>query len=143
MNAKQFLIIFASVLMSSLSGPIVADEARRPFVRLAELDIDPAQLDSFKSAIKEGIEAAVRVEPGVLALYAVSEKTIHPALSFLKSIRMRMHTRRIWKRPILRNSGPLRTRWSSPANLSTLSPLCSVRRTPPRPNQGDSGAVAT
>jgi len=47
--------------------------ARQPYVRIAELEIDPAQLDGFKSAIKAGIEAAVRVEPGVLALYAVSD----------------------------------------------------------------------
>ena len=43
-------------------------------MRLAELEIDPTQLDSFEAAIKEGIEAAVRLEPGVLVLYAVSEK---------------------------------------------------------------------
>jgi quinol monooxygenase YgiN len=44
------------------------------YVRIAELQIDPAQLKSFAAAITEEIEAAVRVEPGVLALYAVSEK---------------------------------------------------------------------
>ena len=44
------------------------------YVRLAELEIDPAQLDDFKSAISQGIEAAIRLEPGVLVLYAVSEK---------------------------------------------------------------------
>jgi quinol monooxygenase YgiN len=44
------------------------------YVRIAELEVDPAQLEAFKSAITEGIEAAVRVEPGVLVLYAVSEK---------------------------------------------------------------------
>ena len=49
-----------------------------PYVRLAELEIDPAQLENFRSAITEEIEAAVGVEPGVLALYAVSEKD-HPA----------------------------------------------------------------
>jgi quinol monooxygenase YgiN len=44
------------------------------YVRIAELEIDPVRLEAFKSAITEGIEAAVRVEPGVLALHAVSEK---------------------------------------------------------------------
>ena len=43
-------------------------------MRVAELEIDPARLESFQSAAKEQIEAAVRVEPGVLVLYAVSEK---------------------------------------------------------------------
>jgi quinol monooxygenase YgiN len=74
MDAKQFLILGASVLLSYMPGFVHAEEAQRPFVRLAELDIDRAQLESFKSAITEGIETAVRIEPGVLALYAVSEK---------------------------------------------------------------------
>jgi len=46
-------------------------------VRLAELEIDPAQVDSYKAALKEEIETSIRVEPGVLTLYAVSIKG-HP-----------------------------------------------------------------
>jgi quinol monooxygenase YgiN len=53
-------------------------DARQPYIRIAELEIDPAQLGSFNAAIKESIETAVRIEPGVLALYAVSE-TDNPA----------------------------------------------------------------
>jgi quinol monooxygenase YgiN len=45
-----------------------------PYVRIAELEIDPAHLESFKAAIKESAETSVRVEPGVLVLYAVAEK---------------------------------------------------------------------
>ncbi len=44
------------------------------YIRLADLEIDFAQLEGFNSAMKEGIETAVRVEQGVLALYAVSEE---------------------------------------------------------------------
>lgn len=79
MNAKQFLILGASMLTLFLCGPALTQEMRGSYVRLAELEIDPAQLESFKAAIKEGIEAAVRVEPGVLALHAVSDKD-NPAL---------------------------------------------------------------
>ena len=43
-------------------------------VRLAKLVIDSAQLDNYKALLKEGVETAVRVEPGVKTLYAVSEK---------------------------------------------------------------------
>jgi len=43
-------------------------------VQLAELEIEPAQLDNYKAAVEEHIETAVRVEPGVLVLYAVSER---------------------------------------------------------------------
>jgi quinol monooxygenase YgiN len=43
-------------------------------IRVAQLQIDPAQLENYKKILKEGIETAIRVEPGVLNLYAVSEK---------------------------------------------------------------------
>jgi quinol monooxygenase YgiN len=42
-------------------------------VRLAEIEIDPVQLEPYKAAVKEQIEAAVRLEPGVLALYSVAD----------------------------------------------------------------------
>ena len=43
-------------------------------IRLAKLQIDPAKLEGYKAALKEHAETAVRVEPGVLTLYAVYEK---------------------------------------------------------------------
>ena len=42
-------------------------------MRLAEIEIDPAQLEPYKAAVREQIEAAVRLEPGVLALYSVAD----------------------------------------------------------------------
>jgi hypothetical protein len=78
--------------MSFLSGAAHAQEVN-PFARLAELEIDPVHLESFKSAIDEGIKTYVRIEPGVLALYAVSEKDNPYRVIVLKSIRMRMRTR--------------------------------------------------
>ena len=69
MRARRPSIIVGSILTLSLCS-----QAQGQYVRLAELEIDPAQLDAFKAAVTEGVEAAVRSEPGVLALYAVSEK---------------------------------------------------------------------
>jgi len=43
-------------------------------VRIARLQIDSTRLDLYKEILKEEIEAALRVEPGVLALYSVAEK---------------------------------------------------------------------
>jgi quinol monooxygenase YgiN len=40
-------------------------------VRLAELEIDFAQLENYRAALKEKIEAFIRSEPGVLTLHAV------------------------------------------------------------------------
>ena len=43
-------------------------------VRMAEIEIDPARLDDYRAAVNEEIEASVRSEPGVIALYAVQLK---------------------------------------------------------------------
>jgi quinol monooxygenase YgiN len=49
-------------------------QQKNQMVRLAKLVIDSAQLENYKALLKEEIETSVRVEPGVLTLYAVSEK---------------------------------------------------------------------
>ena len=52
-------------------------QSKSNYIRIAKLDIDSAKLDSYKAALKEHAETAVKVEPGVLMLYAVYEKE-HP-----------------------------------------------------------------
>ena len=47
------------------------------YLRIARIVVDSAQLESYKTALKEGMEAAVRLEAGVLSLSAVYEKE-HP-----------------------------------------------------------------
>ena len=44
------------------------------YVQMAELEIAPEHLLAFRAAIAEQVEAAVREEPGVLALHAVAER---------------------------------------------------------------------
>ena len=45
MDAKQLLILGASVLASSLIGPAEAQETHQPYVRVAEIEIDPTQIE--------------------------------------------------------------------------------------------------
>ena len=45
-----------------------------PLVRIAELEIDPVRLAEYNALLAEEIEASVRLELGVLALYAVAMK---------------------------------------------------------------------
>ena len=81
MRAKYFLLLGTSVLAGSLlwgNRRVSAEPVQERVVRLAELEIDPAQLEKYKAALKEEIETSIRVEPGVLSLYAVSVKG-HPA----------------------------------------------------------------
>jgi quinol monooxygenase YgiN len=74
MDAKQLLILGASALASSMGGSVVAGTMQDSYVRVAEIQIDPARIEAYKRALADEIEASVRIEPGVLALYAVAEK---------------------------------------------------------------------
>jgi quinol monooxygenase YgiN len=73
MNAKPLL--FGALMLAAFAvGQARAEERQAGYVQLAELDVDPAQLESYEAAAKEQIETAIRVEPGVLALYSVADK---------------------------------------------------------------------
>src|SRR3954453_13104714 len=74
MESKQLLILGESLLATAGGGAAIADETHRPYVQVAEIEIDPAQLEEYKAAVHEQIETAIRVEPGVLVLYAVADK---------------------------------------------------------------------
>tara|TARA_R110000868_G_scaffold53163_1_gene167158 strand:- start:7051 stop:7482 length:432 start_codon:yes stop_codon:yes gene_type:complete len=52
----------------------VPTQNNKLFVRIAKIEIDSVQLEKYKEFLKEEIEASIRIEPGVLTLYAVSEK---------------------------------------------------------------------
>ena len=80
MTGTQTLVFTTSLfalLLFSTQRSHAAELGERLIVRIAELDVDPAQLDAYKLALKEEIETSIRVEPGVLTLYAVSLKE-HP-----------------------------------------------------------------
>ncbi|RXH14418.1 putative quinol monooxygenase [Bradyrhizobium guangzhouense] len=57
----------------------------QPYVRVAEIEIDPSQVEPYRAAVEQQIEAAVRLEPGVLALYAVADEK-NPAHVFVFEI---------------------------------------------------------
>jgi len=73
LSISHLLLIGGSVLTAAVSGTAAAAEVRPLYVQEAEIEIDPAQLESYKAAVAEHIETAARVEPGIIALYAVSE----------------------------------------------------------------------
>ena len=66
-GALMLTLLFNSAWRSAQPAP-------HPMVRLAELEIDPAQLERYKAFLREEIETSIRLEPGVLTLYAVAVK---------------------------------------------------------------------
>ena len=65
--------VFAACVSCSHAS-VSAKPSRHPVVRLAELVIDPNQLANYLAALREEIATSIRVEPGVLTLYAVQVK---------------------------------------------------------------------
>jgi quinol monooxygenase YgiN len=84
MNRRTLATCIGAVLAAGLSHRVIAEEVHMPLVRIAQLEIDPARLESYTAAVKEEIETSIRVEPGVLAIYAVAEKDNPSKLMFFE-----------------------------------------------------------
>jgi quinol monooxygenase YgiN len=77
-NYRIFTSFIFFVLMVTTGSNAFAQQYQRK-VRIAKLEIFPADLEAYKDALAEHARAAVKVEPGVLALQAVQDKA-HPEL---------------------------------------------------------------
>jgi len=73
-KTRLWPLILTIVMTASVFCNNAFAQDKSLIVRIAKLQIDPVQLESYKVALKEQIETAVRMEPGVLTLYAVYEK---------------------------------------------------------------------
>ncbi|MCP3101106.1 cupin domain-containing protein [Myxococcus sp. K15C18031901] len=70
---------------AALSPPAPASSARAAMtVRIAELDIDPARLETYLAIVRPEMTESIAKEPGVVALYAVAAKDDPAKLTFLE-----------------------------------------------------------
>jgi quinol monooxygenase YgiN len=67
-------VIITAAVLGTLTKLAANTMEQQPLVRIAELDIDPSQVSAYRAALKEEIATSIRLEPGVLTLYAVSVK---------------------------------------------------------------------
>jgi quinol monooxygenase YgiN len=84
MNRRTLAACICAFLAVDLNRSVIAEEVHMPLVRIAQLEIDPERLESYTAAVKEKIETSIRVEPGVLAIYAVAEKDNPSKLRFFE-----------------------------------------------------------
>ena len=76
MAMKRMLLLIGVTMAVTLFSPEQADAQQdRRMIRIAKIQVDPAQIDSYNAALKEQMTTAVKVEPGVLTYYAVADKT--------------------------------------------------------------------
>jgi quinol monooxygenase YgiN len=73
-NMRLHYLVCAVIMAAFIMPPQVSAQSNSNYIRIAKLTIDSAKLEHYNQALKEHAEAAVRVEPGVLMLYAVYEK---------------------------------------------------------------------
>lgn len=66
---RQLYILF--IISFLWSNKIIAQE---PYVRIAKIIVDISQLKQYQSFLKEDIETSVKLEKGVLRMFAVYEK---------------------------------------------------------------------
>src|SRR5262252_6718371 len=74
MNAMQVLAFGVTLFLALFGVAPMGEAMAQQHIQIAEIEVDPTQLESYKSAVQEQIDAAIRLEPGVLVLYSVSNK---------------------------------------------------------------------
>jgi quinol monooxygenase YgiN len=83
MKNKLLIILIPVSAFLFLSKNAMAQQNKQ-MVRLAKIEVDPAQLDSYNAALKEQMNTAVKTEPGVLTYYAVADKTNPASITILE-----------------------------------------------------------
>jgi len=74
-GAGRLLLIIAVGIFALCFSKTAMAQHKHQMVRLAKIQVDPAQLEAYNAALKEQMTTAVRVEPGVLTYYAVADKS--------------------------------------------------------------------
>ena len=78
-------IVFRAVTFHPVGAePTGSVPAENNLVRLSKITVDPTQLKAYNACLKEEIEASLRIEPGVLTLYAVAEKEVPNKITILE-----------------------------------------------------------
>ena len=70
---KRIVIVIVILIMVAMQSCTQNNVEQKHKVRLSRIVVDSTRLDEYKTYLKEGIETSMRVEAGVLILYATAE----------------------------------------------------------------------
>lgn len=71
---NSIFILIGTLSLTILFSLNARPQEKEPMVRMAKIKVDPLQLNEYNAALKEQMNTAVKLEPGVLSYYAVAEK---------------------------------------------------------------------
>ncbi|WP_232372977.1 putative quinol monooxygenase [Pinibacter aurantiacus] len=75
MSKQKLLRLTIGIIVSSICfGNNSFAQDKKQMVRIAKIVVDSLQLENYKTALKENVEASVSKEAGVITLYAVYDK---------------------------------------------------------------------
>jgi quinol monooxygenase YgiN len=81
---KFFGIFFCVFFLVLLFGNGLYAQEKNQMVRLAIIKIDPLQIEAYREALQEQMNAAILKEPGVLTYYAVANKSDPSKITILE-----------------------------------------------------------
>ena len=83
LKLSRLTTLLFTLIALIISSKAMAQE-KNQMVRLAKIKVDPLQLEKYNAALKEQMNTAVRVEPGVLKYYAVADKNDPSSITILE-----------------------------------------------------------
>ena len=73
LTTSRILLLLSFLLVVLSIENALAQDNNRMF-RIAKIKVDPVQLEKYRLALREQMNAAIQDEPGVLSYYAVADK---------------------------------------------------------------------
>lgn len=80
---RKLLGISLIVLFLAMAQNTRAQE-KKQMVRIAKIKVNPSHLDAYNKALKEQMNIAIQLEPGVLTYYAVADKKTPTSITILE-----------------------------------------------------------
>ena len=77
----RILCCCGMLILSILQAKAQTDKR---MIRIAQIEVDSTQLKQYNAALKEQMQTAVRLEPGVLTYYAVADKKAPSRITILE-----------------------------------------------------------
>ncbi len=87
MHPRSLLFVLLAFVLCVFPASLRAEPAQAPragHVRMAFLTVKPDQLEAFRRIVREEMEASVRLEPGVLGIYALADEDSPGQLRFVE-----------------------------------------------------------
>lgn len=80
----RLLVAGVILLMSFAFNTNAMAQQQEQIVRVAKVRVDAGQLAQYNKALKEQMETAIRLEPGVLSYYAVADQKDHTSITIFE-----------------------------------------------------------